>query len=282
MTINHGGANIRSIVNFVFVYISRNFFKVYKSTSIVDVTQRNEDMTHSQCNGTTIKGQRCKIKISNGEKYCHYHQKQDNHNFKRDTYQSTNLSLQHARTKDYQRGYIYVYTLQHLLSKSPKKQDWLQVKKLAKAENVSKWKVFDPKKHILLKIGLTTGTVTQRLKQWEAKCNHSVVYVDPYVDYSSSLGALFSKLKISKNHHELKHYDVLNHGFFTPIHLAKIEKSIHKSLWELYGRGDIICHGCSNDTKEHGIHVEWFMVRRKDLKVVFKLIDEICDSFIKT
>lgn len=235
---------------------------------------KDGSMVYVQCAGTTKKGQRCKIRVEDRE-YCHYHVNQG----------IKGASASGFIQRDYQRGYIYVYTLRHLVEKSPRKENWLQVKKLPKiGSDVTKWKVFDPKKYILIKVGLTTGTVTQRLKQWEAKCNHSLTYLEPFVNYQSkSLSNLFSNLKLSGKS-ELSHYDALNHGFYTSKNLAKIEKTIHQSLWKMYGRGDIVCHGCSNDhsNRGYGIHVEWFMIKRKDLVNVFKLIDGICEVYSKS
>lgn len=245
-------------------------------------------MISVQCYGVTKKGQRCKISVQNGEKYCHYHVNQGTSMMKKSIIKPATkvvkTSTKGYTQREYQRGFIYVYTLKHLVDKSPRKEDWLQVKKLPKINSdEASWKVFNPKKYTLIKVGLTTGTVTQRLKQWEAKCNHSLIYLEPSVNYHSrSLTNLFSSLKLS-NKSDLHHYDALNHGFFTERNLARIERTIHETLWKLYGKGDIVCHGCTNEnsTRGHGIHVEWFMIKRKELANVFRVIDDVCEVYNK-
>lgn len=237
-------------------------------------------MNSSQCRGVTTKGQRCKIAVSNVTYYCHYHTNQDPaiHQLAQPIKYINSARRKGHITQGHQKGFIYVYTLEHLLSESPKKQDWLQVKKFSNTESDTNWKVFNPKKYILIKVGLTTGTVAQRLKQWETKCNHAVTYVDPYSTQDTrSLSSLFSKLSISKTKSTgLKNYDPVNHGFYASKNLGDIERTIHKTLWSLYGRGDIICHGCKSGGA-HSIHIEWFKVKRENLKTVFRLIDEICE-----
>ncbi|CCH44692.1 hypothetical protein BN7_4260 [Wickerhamomyces ciferrii] len=247
-------------------------------------------MVNVQCSGVTVKGLRCKLFVSQEVQYCHYHKNQQLRNVdhqhvkkfqrSRTTPASSNPQKRQERVEA-QKGFIYVYTLQHLATPRPKKKDWLQVNKLEKSEAKERsWKVFNPKKHILIKIGLTTGTVDKRLKQWESKCNHSLTYLNPYTNYetTNSLKALFKNLRIKSTGSPLRFYKEEGHGFYTIKNLAKIEREIHNRLWKSFGRGDMVCHGCSQD-KGYGIHIEWFMLERKNLKKCFELIDDVCSAY---
>ncbi|KAH3675885.1 hypothetical protein WICMUC_002455 [Wickerhamomyces mucosus] len=160
----------------------------------------------------------------------------------------------------------------HLLEKSPKKQDWLHVKRM----NENNWSILDPQSLILIKIGMTSKSVAKRLNEWENKCNHRLISINPYCLKKNSILSLFKKLSISHggNDYTLKTYDMEGQGFFTESNLSKIEKEVHSTLWKLYGKGDIVCHGCKIGEKI-GIHKEWFLVKRTNLDNIFKLIDKI-------
>jgi hypothetical protein len=200
----------------------------------------------------------------------------------------------------YQTGHIYVYTLKHLLSPKPQKQPWLKIRRAGDdSKDPKSFKDFDPKNHILVKVGLTQGSVLKRLQQWENKCQHQLVVVEPEKsminaklggksgineDSENKLIRFFKKLKIHEGTKEvLTHYRGNEYGFHTRRNLGLIEKQIHSSLRAQYGHGDVLCYGCKaktakNEYSDYGIHVEWFLIPRKDISVVFKIIDSVIQN----
>ncbi|CDR44436.1 CYFA0S14e02696g1_1 [Cyberlindnera fabianii] len=254
-----------------------------------------------QCHGTTKAGLRCKIHVSENGGYCHYHVSQGHHTWSHPstieevahlftrttsrehpkfTYSAGIQQQQKKATKD-KSGFIYVYTLVHLLEKSPKKKDWLLIKQAGKHHSTR----FDPRKETLIKVGLTQGSVQNRLKQWEKQCSHKLCSVDPYAlkkkkSRKRSLIALFKGLKI-KNDLELKNYKTESEGFYCNGKLYEIEQCIHRWLGAKYGRGDVACHGCKTDSAlGHGVHIEWFKVPRADLRAVFLFIDNLVSQYV--
>jgi hypothetical protein len=201
----------------------------------------------SQCQGITKQGQRCRIKTKG--KYCQHHG-----SFK---------PLTPSRGLP-DRGFIYVYTLSHLLDSSPKKKEWLQIQ--SKGSKI--FETFDPKKHILVKIGMTRGSVRKRLKQWEAQCSHKISIIDPYQRPKKSLISIFQCLTVTDYY---QYYIPEQHGFQCSNKLFEVEQSIHKLVADQYGRGDVHCHGCKE--QGHGLHIEWFKVSRSDLHSIFTIID---------
>lgn len=168
------------------------------------------------------------------------------------------------------RGFIYAYTLSHLLDKSPKKKEWLQIQHL-KSEKLT---TFNPKKHILIKVGMTRGDVAKRLRQWQAQCSHKLVLVDPHLKHNRSLASLFQCLSMQN---EYQSYITEQNGFQCPHKLFEVEQSIHRALRNKYGRGDVLCQGCKDQGR--GLHVEWFKLPRDDLMSLFSLIDNTINAF---
>ncbi|ODV59903.1 uncharacterized protein ASCRUDRAFT_71389 [Ascoidea rubescens DSM 1968] len=203
-------------------------------------------------------------------------------------------------------GFIYVYTLKHLLSPNPSKKDWVQIEnssnnnRRANSEFISnkKWESFDPKNHILLKIGLTTQSVQKRIKQWETQCKCDLIIVEPLL-FETSVKFINSGLKLlnlgdSKanlsndpdrmnynnfiNLLKFKSYNNQLKGYYCPKNLYKIELLIHDTLREKYGKVNLYCENCGvrADDVDYKLHTEWFLVDRDDMKKVFKLVDGIC------
>lgn len=121
---------------------------------------------------------------------------------------------------------------------------------------------------------MTSKTVNRRLKEWENQCQHKLVSVDPFAIKEKTLLGMFKRLSLDPST-DLKSYDRSGNGFYTSMNLGLIEREIHKTLWGLYGKGDILCHGCKAADEGGGIHKEWFLVERGKLKSIFEIIDAV-------
>lgn len=206
-------------------------------------------------------------------------------------------------------GYIYVYTLTRLLANDDK--NWsLKVRNLpdVSSKHRDTWVPFKAEKspYMLIKVGMTTQTVQRRLKQWEDKCHHLLTCLRPRtkVHPESKISLLiqkFKKLSVSTDNTRLRCYRDTEFGFFCPkgVNVAEIE--IHKRLVAKYGSGDVFCTGCTKSVPaEHesimkrvkgklstkdpfqngfNIHVEWFLIPKKDLDLVYQLIDSVCAKY---
>lgn len=231
-----------------------------------------------QCNGITTKGLRCKMKCNKPNGYCKYHysQKPSNNNNNNNT------------------GYIYMYTMSNFLN--PPKNWNFKVKNLPNSSKRDKWLDFNSKKspYILIKIGMTTQTPKTRIKQWQEKCHHDLTNVGPPN----------KNLIIKKHRHDyhdwLKMFMCLtildpeynrwrDDGFYCKNNLKLIELTIHRELHNKYGKGDVYCIGCLQDNHEnkrddnnslfgnsYNVHVEWFLIPKRDIDQVYRLIDSIC------
>lgn len=162
----------------------------------------------------------------------------------------------------------------------------VQSEKSSKSKTVD-WVSYDYKKSdfILLKIGMTSQSVEARLSQWEKKCNHKLAVVNPKTDkrFNGNLVNYFKRLSVKDEVYNTFNGD----GFKVSHHLSQAESEVHKVLRELYGKGLVFCKGCINDqdstTKSNdlfingcNIHIEWFLVPKKSLKMVYSVIDQIC------
>lgn len=121
-----------------------------------------------QCKGTTLKGQRCKIQTESG--YCRYHANQSERGLKSEVPKPDSPTS----------GYIYIYTMSELLNS---RKLWLQTRNLpnTKPSHKHKWKDFDAGKspYMLVKVGMTLGTVARRLAQWQNQCHHDITVLGP-------------------------------------------------------------------------------------------------------
>lgn len=220
-----------------------------------------------QCNGITKKGARCRMKCDLPNGYCKYH---------------------HGQKQSDNTGYIYMYTMTNFLN--PPKNWNFKVKNLPNASKRDKWLDFNSKKspYILIKIGMTTQTPKTRIKQWQEKCHHDLTNVGPP-----------NKHLIKKEHHWLKLFTCMtildpeysrwkNEGFYCQ-NLKVVELTIHRELHNRYGKGDVYCVGCLQDNatstrddnnslfgNSYNLHVEWFLIPKRDMDQVYRLIDSIC------
>ncbi|CAH2352511.1 hypothetical protein CLIB1423_07S01178 [[Candida] railenensis] len=261
-----------------------------------------------QCHGVTTKGERCKIKSST--RYCHYHvhqskQKSSSTNLTNTTVRiainprSSHTSYSRSNSHSPEKvpryphnsalaaphpipkaGFIYAYTLSDLLLLSEK--SWLNIKNLPNCspKDRDKWLPFNSKKskYTLVKVGMTTRTsVLSRLVQWEQKCCHSLTCLQPNVQYFKM--DIIERLKRLKIREYVTYRD---NGFFCS-QVAKSESEIHRILRERYGKGDVYCSGCAVTSKDptsaFKIHVEWFIVPKKDVPYIFEVIDRVCQKY---
>ncbi|GMG49602.1 unnamed protein product [Ambrosiozyma monospora] len=150
-----------------------------------------------QCHGITAEGSCCKIKIKDPDvHYCRYHKGQDpsNSNKPPPTPKRNDPPSKKRRSSSPKKqqeegssssgftyvaepprkeggkgkaGYIYVFTLAHLIQRKPPRETWLRSQVSESRTSVE----FEPKHDILIKVGFTTQTPEKRLSQWEAQCH---------------------------------------------------------------------------------------------------------------
>lgn len=205
-------------------------------------------------------------------------------------------------------GYIYVYTLAELLNKN-NRGGWLKTRNLlADPKNKDKWIDFNAREldMLLVKVGMTTQTVSKRILQWEAKCNHKIecLYPSSPKDPSQPLSFLkkFERLTL-RNLSSTSAYQSFQenaHGFFVPRDVMRAEKQIHDLLKLKFGRGDVYCTGCVAKAQEkekgfslqnlfkkrefvesdYNVHVEWFPIPKRQMKEVYRIIDSVCVKYV--
>lgn len=286
-------------------------------------------MCLKQCTGVTKKGTRCLKKVSNGE-FCHYHIGQkgatspsrgpplplkysvSNLPQRRNVStlpQKYNISLPLRFPKvepSLKPGYIYVYTLAALLSKT-QGGGFLKTRNLlTNAKHKDKWVDFNAKRLdvMLVKVGMTTQTVSKRILQWESKCNHKIecLYPNSHKFQSSSFLQRFERLSLNGRHKapEFATFQDDAKGFFVPRDVMRAETEIHHLLKLKFGRGDVYCTGCvaklQEETKakekpfslrtlfnkkefiesDYNVHVEWFPIPKKQMMEVYRIIDSVC------
>lgn len=280
-----------------------------------------QDLSRPQCSGTTHAGMQCRIRcpqsvrlLKNQKFYCHYHVGQElidglsvlsiqpaapsATKSKKAAAKSPDLKAQAfvkapgkihtagpaspSKAEKYQPAYIYAYTLDaghsnvHVFENGQFKPLAGKSKKglagLLSKTKLSKEGQSQPAR-TLIKIGYTTQTPTARLAQWQDKCRHSISLLAP-----SSKGHDYD-------------YDFGQQGW--PIKdptLAKpIEGVIHKKLWALYGKGNVLCEGCvspsaesngqgakDGDKARRNVHIEWFLIpnEKKAFETIYKVIED--------
>ncbi|CUM65092.1 uncharacterized protein PRCAT00002717001 [Priceomyces carsonii] len=256
-------------------------------------------MTAVTCKGITSKGNQCKLPVKN-HNYCRHHINQDQLNKSSAVRRSSPKKNGHEKS-----GFIYVYTLRLLLDKKGRKL-WLKVRNLpgVGSKHRDEWVDFNTRKSsfIIIKIGMTTHSVAFRLKQWEAKCHHELSVMHPRSLESDrgSLSRLIDKLR-NLNIQETRRLQTYRHedsGFHCKKSLQYVELEVHKIMRAKYGYGDVLCLGCnvsdgikktpkgsaltaSKNQRDHfsdgyNIHIEWFLIPRKDLDLVLNMIDSVC------
>lgn len=284
-----------------------------------------QDLARTQCSGRTHAGLRCKIRcpssvelLENQRFYCHYHAGQElvdslsklsiqpakpRPNLAKLKLKETGTKSQQAPVKEStssitasakpaqsQPAYIYAYTLdaghsnahvfedgrfQPLASPAEFKKGFAALLKKARISTSAAERQAQPAR-TLIKIGYTTQTPTARLAQWQEKCRHSISLLAP------SIGG--------------RHYDydfgVQGWPVKDPVLAKPIEGMIHKKLWALYGKGNVLCEGCvspsaefDTDTSKNGdkedkarrnVHIEWFLIpnEKKAFETVYKVIED--------
>lgn len=193
------------------------------------------------CHGTTVKGERCKRKVTQaGQTHCHQHSV-DN--------LTETLKKQLIISQRPLSSYIYVYTLDkahnnaHLYNHIKGKFETLQTKK------------------ILIKIGYTTRTPQTRLEEWKNQCQHPIRLIGP------------SKRTKHYDPHYLGWHVTRNNNTRGP---KDLEQQIHKQLFDKFGYGYVVCHGCNAK------HYEWVVLRLSDLSSVYKIIDTVLSKHLIT
>ncbi|WEJ93848.1 hypothetical protein PSN45_001325 [Yamadazyma tenuis] len=188
-------------------------------------------------------------------------------------------------------GFIYIYTLNKFFNK--RENNWFKVRNLPNTppKHKDKWISYELRKspYVFLKVGMTTQSVKKRIKQWEDKCHHDIMLINPHTDkvvYTNKLSHLFKRLAVKDKQ---KTYSSLTDegAFYCSGNLAQAEGEIHKRLWSKYGKGSVSCKGCSdNSTRTNelfvngfNIHVEWFLIPKKEISVVYDTVDGICTTY---
>ncbi|KAH3670907.1 hypothetical protein OGAPHI_000618 [Ogataea philodendri] len=172
-----------------------------------------------QCLGVTLKGERCKNKVKDGP-YCSRHSQN---------------SQQPVQAKN-QAGYVYIFTLAHLINGSPKKQKWLRQADPHPENriNFTETSVLDPKRNILIKVGYTTQPVKRRLAQWRDQCKQDFQLIGPT---NMNKVVCSNRDRLSELVHRMKHlsvktfakFDQKQHAFKVS-HAYRSEQLVHAKL----------------------------------------------------
>lgn len=233
-----------------------------------------------QCHGITKKGERCRIQVPEKTKFCRYHV--PNATVKNVPKQVKTTSIYMGKSIPYSSqgekrklGLIYLYTLQDLVDPMSKKQNWVQIHKSGNKFS----KKFDPRTKLLMKIGFTTVGVMKRLQQWEKQCGHHISLVNPYdtwklMDPMSLMIQNFTRLGL-KTVPKFRNFKFEELGFQCDSEPLEIERQIHLILREKYGFSHVYCQGCSVQKNDFNVHLEWFLIPRKDVDKIFKIIDKV-------
>lgn len=220
----------------------------------------------SQCKGITKRGERCKILVKEGN-YCHWHKLETpvgptkkasvastaskTPSPRSSSPTKTKLGAPQTPVKSAPVGFIYAYTLRsfenaHVFNSKKDRFEPLLGSGLRK---LMFWNT--KPKQLLIKIGYTTSTPDKRLDQWQNQCGHQLTLITPRARDAPGYDPMLHGWKCSDPH--------------------SVEHAIHNKLHALYGRGQVKC-SCR---KAQGIHVEWFLVPRKELANVCRVIDKI-------
>lgn len=249
-----------------------------------------------QCKGITNKGERCRRNTIDG--YCHLHAFQQRaaspkkpklqnwsaehaYHANKGRLSFTPHSTPHSRPPSPSKsrpGYIYVYTLTSLLDGTSKS---VLVKNIpgTSSRNQNKLTAFNARKlkYMLIKVGMTTGTVANRLHQWELQCGHRLTCLEPGTKPKKSLLDALSLLSLKTPSY--KTFDKSETGFWCSRSVLQAETHIHALLRAKYGKGEVQCGGCKKAGVENGIHVEWFLIPKLELQAAFAVIDTVCRSY---
>lgn len=218
-----------------------------------------------RCTANTVKGEQCKntsvVTVSSGH-YCSVHGKvkaPTTGKYNRKVLVDPKPKLEHKQ------GYIYVYSLCEGKNKGGRSNSNPQIFNHEKDQFESL-----PGNLTLVKVGYTTKTPRKRLGEWASQCQHAIELLPN------------SKFPLMKRHQET--YDSTENGWL--IHKEaksplSIESSVHNLLWQLFGKGHVVCEGCHRNIadgetrqKNGGMnrHVEWFCLDRRDVPVVYEIV----------
>lgn len=90
---------------------------------------------------------------------------------------------------------------------------------------------------------------------------------------TDKMQCLVDQLKRLNLQANYRHFDYSQHGFYT-CKAHEVEQMIHSQLHKSYGFGKVYCEGCGGESPN--VHQEWFLVPRRDIKRVFRVIDRTC------
>lgn len=209
-------------------------------------------------------------------------------------------------------GFIYIYTYQAMYdayaATNVKRMDWLYLDESIVSEKKNNLEQWHDDANILCKIGMTTNTVSRRLSEWQNTCKHPVINLTPerintLLSYRrqqqemahklsiKNLSNIFKKMSLSSKNKQAtvtglssednrvpKYHTYRDGGFYNNdkgrYNLRTIENSIHRELWNQYGRALTYCYGC--DETGYKRHLEWFRIPVRDLPDVLRKIDSMC------
>lgn len=215
-----------------------------------------------------------------------------------------------TRTKNDTLGNIYVFTYAHMMHSKPTTMPYLHLAEPTPNNwiNYSKTSPFDPCDQILIKVGFTRKKPEVRIKEWREQCGHSEFILlypgclapmyrsEPEKKSMKKLEKLFQSLKIGKSskggiltplsnrtHQNYSNLNAERTCFVSPT-AYQSEQRIHKILRERYGSGKLFCEGCAKHkvlasnqlARTIGVHTEWFLVPRCEMKNVWLIIEGQC------
>lgn len=224
------------------------------------------------CKGITLKGEPCKIKVTNGEKYCRYHNKPHTHDNSPKKHNKAEHHVTGGWIPSYlnnpivqpnprRPGFIYIYTYRLLYdgicNNRTKDLKWLKIDNSVLSADSTKQEKWRDMSNILCKIGMTTKRdVQSRLNEWESSCLHKVINLTPYntdllIESSAklnrhnshhSLSKLMGSLSLSPKKHtqqkipsckDLKLYTYQNGGFYSDGKGSMTLQGIENSIHQL-------------------------------------------------
>lgn len=219
------------------------------------------------------------------------------------------VDVQHSKPANTS-GNIYVFTYAHMMHAMPTTMPYLHLAEPTPNNwiNYNKTSLFDPCHQILIKVGFTRKKPEVRIKEWREQCGHSEFILlypgclapmyrnEPERRSMKKLERLFQNLKIGKSskgqvftpasnhtHHKYSHLNDERTCFVSPT-AYQSEQRIHKILRERYGSGKLYCEGCAKHkllapnqlARSIGVHTEWFLVPRCEMKNVWLIIESQC------
>ncbi|KAG5368854.1 hypothetical protein CJU90_1087 [Yarrowia sp. C11] len=223
-------------------------------------------MSPPRCTATTVKGEQCKNKsvvtVSSGH-YCGVHGK-----VKAPTTGKYNrkILVDNKPNIEAKQGYIYVYSLCEGKNKGGRVNANPQIFNHEKDafENL-------PSNLTLVKVGFTTKTPRKRLQEWSNQCQHAIELLPN------------GKYPIQKRNQET--YDGSENGWLIYKEAKSpqaIENQVHNLLWQLFGKGHVVCDGCHKNIADAEVrtrtdngmnrHVEWFCLDRRDMPVLYEIV----------